>query len=88
MWDEPRHDILKHDVYRAQKVIKVFEAIGFTVAGQTDNVAFMRFQDGNTDVDPFMIQRRDVAILRQDIDAILNTVKLPIPFFDQLYASI
>ena len=88
MWNEPRRDILKEDTYRAQKVIKVFEAIGFTVAGTSTHVAFMQFRDGDEVVEPFMVQNMDVAILHQDIRAILETIKLPIPFFDHLYNNI
>lgn len=88
MWNGSRRDILKGDVYRAHKVIEVFKSIGFEIGGQTQRVAFMQFHDKEVNVEPFMIQCEDVAIIAYSLEDILRTIKFPIPFFEQLYAKI
>lgn len=78
---------LKQDTYMAERVIEVFEKVGFTVAHGDQHVVLMRFQGRERTIEPILIQR-SASILQQDICTKLASIKLPSLFFDQLYDNI
>ena len=87
MWNERRDDILKNDVYRARKSIEVFQQIGFKITGTGRCVNLMSYSDERKDIDDFMIDKREVALIPNTINEILNKIGLQVAFFDFMYEN-